>query len=169
MQNETDKSIVLRFCAKSVIKNHQNRNLGSRNFVFPHPRPLAVIPRQTNPSEKLPFAASAAGIPPVGSIRDRWRPSYLKQICTRHQEMHRKQGVGRLTSKRTAVLVPGAGGDLSRVLPLPASGRSEETYSLVLLFRVAASSFLMSSGDSCGRSMASVILSILPVNVNGTW
>ena len=40
-------------------------------------------------------------------------------------------------------------------------------YSLALLFRVAASSFLMSSGESCGRSTLIVSLLSLPVNVNG--
>ena len=42
-------------------------------------------------------------------------------------------------------------------------------YSLVLLFRWAAWSFLMSSGESFGRSIERVILSILPVKANGTW
>ena len=41
-------------------------------------------------------------------------------------------------------------------------------YSLALLFRCAASSFLMSSGDNCGRSIFSVSLLSLPVKVNGT-
>ena len=44
-----------------------------------------------------------------------------------------------------------------------------EAYSLEPLACFAASSFLMSSGESFGRSIVSVILSILPVNANGTW
>ena len=46
---------------------------------------------------------------------------------------------------------------------------SRFAYSLVLLLRLACCSFWMSAGESCGRSMGSVILSILPVNLNGTW
>ena len=34
---------------------------------------------------------------------------------------------------------------------------------------VAARSFWMSAAESCGRSIVSVILSILPVNTNGIW
>jgi hypothetical protein len=41
-------------------------------------------------------------------------------------------------------------------------------YSLILLLRIAASSFLTSSGDSFGGSSLIVILSIVPVNLNGT-
>src|SRR5882724_3700887 len=40
-------------------------------------------------------------------------------------------------------------------------------YSLVLLLRAAASSFLMSSSDNCGRSTLTVSLLSLPVKVNG--
>jgi hypothetical protein len=41
-------------------------------------------------------------------------------------------------------------------------------HSLVLLLPWAASSRLMASGESCGRSMVRVIWSILPVKANGT-
>src|SRR5262245_9076595 len=43
------------------------------------------------------------------------------------------------------------------------------TYSLALLFRPVVSSFLTSSGDSFGRSIVSVSLSIFPVNLKGIW
>lgn len=60
--------------------------------------------------------------------------------------------------------------------PAPALGESEapitepslRRYSLTLLFRCACISFFSSSGVSFGRSIASVILLILPVNLNGT-
>ena len=41
-------------------------------------------------------------------------------------------------------------------------------YSLTLLFRCAASSFLMSSGVSLGRSIVSEVMLISPVYLNGT-
>jgi hypothetical protein len=40
-------------------------------------------------------------------------------------------------------------------------------YSVVLLLRWACCSFWISAGDSCGRSIESVILSILPLKANG--
>ena len=45
--------------------------------------------------------------------------------------------------------------------------RAPAGHSLVLLFRPAASSCLMSSGVSFGRSIVSVIFWILPLNANG--
>ena len=51
----------------------------------------------------------------------------------------------------------------------PAPGLASRRYSLALLFRCACMSFFSSSGVSFGRSIVSVILSILPVNANGTW
>ena len=43
-----------------------------------------------------------------------------------------------------------------------------EHYSCAGLWSMAILSFLMSAGDSFGRSMVSVSLSSLPVNLNGT-
>ncbi len=52
----------------------------------------------------------------------------------------------------------------------PAKGaRAYPSYSLTLLLRCACSSFLISSGDSFGRSIVNVILLILPVKLKGTW
>jgi hypothetical protein len=42
-----------------------------------------------------------------------------------------------------------------------------ECYSAILLLRIASCSFLMSSGDNCGRSTFNVILLNLPVKGNG--
>ena len=60
--------------------------------------------------------------------------------------------------------------------PLVSSGRQSNslpflpfTHSETRLFRCAASSFLISSGDNFGRSMVRVSLLSLPVKANGTW
>ena len=53
------------------------------------------------------------------------------------------------------------------VVRLMARPTQSSPYSLALLFRVAAWSFLISSGESFGRSTLIVNLSSLPVNVNG--
>ena len=59
------------------------------------------------------------------------------------------------------VRTPRAGHGAHRARRAPAG------HSLVLLFRPAASSCLMSSGVSFGRSIVSVIFWILPLNANG--
>ncbi len=55
----------------------------------------------------------------------------------------------------------------------PAGGTHSDqevyAYSLTRLLRWAAWSFLMSSGESFGRSMVKVTLSSLPVKLNGGW
>jgi len=49
----------------------------------------------------------------------------------------------------------------------PAARSSPATYSLIVLLRIAASSFLMSSGDSFGRSTLIVSSFGLPVKRDG--
>src|SRR5262249_9467105 len=50
----------------------------------------------------------------------------------------------------------------------PPTGFLNLSYSLALLLRRVVSSFFMSSGVSFGRSIVSVSLLSLPVNLNGT-